>query len=409
MSEKILVLGASGQIGTDLVEQLRSGYGNDAVVASDIKDASRAIMESGPFEVLDAKDGNRMLEVIQKHGITQVYHLVAMLSATAEKFPEKGWELNMESLFHTLKLAKDGYIHKLYWPSSIAAFGPTTPRTETPQFTVMDPGTVYGISKLSGELWCDYYHKKYGVDVRSIRYPGLISYKTEPGGGTTDSIAPGSRRRWPSTRPASATCRSTAWAARCASRSFSPPTPAPRKKPGGTTTTSTRTTSASRTGPRRGSTSRAPARAGSRRTGGAGRAVHRVAFSFFGAFGSISSEDLAAREAQACRQAPAAPRGAHAAARHARLGQPRPRAARLDRRGRHHPQLARGQLGVQRLARELLHALAALLLHRVDGRLDDRQLLVLRGQVPLKVLFRARQRFLGRLEIGCGDRVLLRR
>ncbi|HBF21859.1 MAG: NAD-dependent epimerase [Owenweeksia sp.] len=186
MSEKILVLGASGQIGTDLVEQLRSGYGNDAVVASDIKDASRAIMESGPFEVLDAKDGNRMLEVIQKHGITQVYHLVAMLSATAEKFPEKGWELNMESLFHTLKLAKDGYIHKLYWPSSIAAFGPTTPRTETPQFTVMDPGTVYGISKLSGELWCDYYHKKYGVDVRSIRYPGLISYKTEPGGGTTD-------------------------------------------------------------------------------------------------------------------------------------------------------------------------------------------------------------------------------
>ncbi len=186
MSEKILVLGASGQIGTDLVEQLRENYGNDAVIASDIKNASRSIMESGPFEILDAQDGNRMLEVIQKHGITQVYHLVAMLSATAEKFPDKGWELNMESLFHALKLAKDGYIKKMYWPSSIAAFGPTTPKTDTPQFTVMDPLTVYGISKLSGELWCDYYHKKYGVDVRSIRYPGLISYKTEPGGGTTD-------------------------------------------------------------------------------------------------------------------------------------------------------------------------------------------------------------------------------
>ncbi|MGB0176497.1 MAG: NAD-dependent epimerase/dehydratase family protein, partial [Owenweeksia sp.] len=141
MSEKILVLGASGQIGTDLVEQLRIDHGSDAVIASDIKDASRSIMEGGPFETLDARDGNRMLEVVKKHGITQVYHLVAMLSATAEKFPEKGWDLNMESLFHALRIAKDGHIKKLYWPSSIACFGPTTPKTDTPQFTVMDPGT----------------------------------------------------------------------------------------------------------------------------------------------------------------------------------------------------------------------------------------------------------------------------
>jgi nucleoside-diphosphate-sugar epimerase len=124
--------------------------------------------------------------VIQRYGITQVYHLVAMLSATAEKAPEKGWDLNMTSLFHTLNLAKEGIIKKLYWPSSIAVFGPTTPRVQTPQFTVMEPATVYGISKQSGEMWCNYYHKRYGVDVRSLRYPGLISWKSEPGGGTTD-------------------------------------------------------------------------------------------------------------------------------------------------------------------------------------------------------------------------------
>lgn len=186
MQEKILVLGSSGQIGTELVETLRKSYGNENVVASDIKKPAAHIMESGPYEEIDAMDRNRLEEVVAKYEITQVYHLVAMLSATAEKMPMKGWDLNMQSLFHTLEMLREKQFNKLYWPSSIAAFGPTTPKVQTPQHTVMDPGTVYGISKLSGELWCDYYHKKYGVDVRSIRYPGLISYKTEPGGGTTD-------------------------------------------------------------------------------------------------------------------------------------------------------------------------------------------------------------------------------
>lgn len=186
MQERILVLGASGQIGTDLVEALRASYGNDNVVASDLKKPAAHILESGPFEEVNAMDRNRLEEVVAKYKITQVYHLVAMLSATAEKVPMKGWDLNMQTLFHTLEMAREKKINKLYWPSSIAAFGPTTPKQDTPQFTVMDPGTVYGISKLSGELWCDYYHKKYGVDVRGLRYPGLISYKTQPGGGTTD-------------------------------------------------------------------------------------------------------------------------------------------------------------------------------------------------------------------------------
>lgn len=186
MQENILVLGSSGQIGTDLVEALRKMYGNEHVVASDLREPAQHILESGPFEIVNAMDRDRLEEVVAKYKITQVYHLVAMLSATAEKMPMKGWDLNMISLFHTLEMAREKKFNKLYWPSSIAAFGPTTPKTGTPQHTVMDPGTVYGISKLSGELWCDYYHKKYGVDVRSLRYPGLISYKTEPGGGTTD-------------------------------------------------------------------------------------------------------------------------------------------------------------------------------------------------------------------------------
>lgn len=186
MQENILVLGASGQIGTDLVEALRELYGNEHVVASDLRQPAPHILNFGPFEEINAMDRDRLEEVVKKYKITQVYHLVAMLSATAEKVPMKGWDLNMQSLFHTLEMAREKKIQKLYWPSSIAAFGPTTPKSDTPQFTVMDPGTVYGISKLSGELWCQYYHKKYGVDVRSLRYPGLISYKTEPGGGTTD-------------------------------------------------------------------------------------------------------------------------------------------------------------------------------------------------------------------------------
>lgn len=186
MKEVVLVLGASGQIGTELVMSLREMYGNANVVASDIKDAHPDVMASGPFEVINAMDGARLHEVVKKHSVTQVYHLVAMLSATAEKMPDKGWALNMDSLFHVLNLAKDGTIKKVYWPSSIACFGPNTPKFNTPQHTIMEPSTVYGISKQTGEQWCNYYFNKYGVDVRSIRYPGLISWKSEPGGGTTD-------------------------------------------------------------------------------------------------------------------------------------------------------------------------------------------------------------------------------
>ena len=186
MKERILVLGASGQIGTELVMTLRFLWGNDRVVASDLKEPSREVLDSGPFEFIDAMDIKRLTEVIKLYKVEQVYHLVAMLSATAENNPEKGWDLNMTSLFHTLNLAKEGVIKKLFWPSSIAVFGPTTPRLRTPQFTVMEPATVYGISKQSGEMWCNYYNKRYGVDVRSLRYPGLISWKSEPGGGTTD-------------------------------------------------------------------------------------------------------------------------------------------------------------------------------------------------------------------------------
>lgn len=186
MQENILVLGASGQIGTDLVGALRATYGDPHVIASDLKKPAAHILESGPFVELNAMDRGAIEETVRKYKITQVYHLVAMLSATAEKNPMKGWELNMQSLFHTLEMAREKKIQKLYWPSSIAAFGPTTPKEDTPQQTIMDPGTVYGISKLSGELWCQYYHDKYGVDVRGLRYPGLISYKAAPGGGTTD-------------------------------------------------------------------------------------------------------------------------------------------------------------------------------------------------------------------------------
>lgn len=186
MKDVILVLGASGQIGTELVLQLRENFGDANVVASDIKDAHPDVMASGPFENINAMDGERIAEVCKHYQVTQVYHLVAMLSATAEKMPERGWALNMDSLFHVLNLAKDGVIKKVYWPSSIACFGPNTPKFDTPQHTIMEPSTVYGISKQAGEQWCNYYNAKFNVDVRSIRYPGIISWKSEPGGGTTD-------------------------------------------------------------------------------------------------------------------------------------------------------------------------------------------------------------------------------
>ncbi|TXD47788.1 NAD-dependent epimerase/dehydratase family protein [Polaribacter sp. IC073] len=186
MSETILILGASGQIGNELTQELRSIYGNSSVIASDIKEGNEEMMSSGPFEIIDATDKETILKMVKKYKVSQVYLLAAMLSATAEKFPQKAWDLNMSSLLGVLELAKDKHIKQVYWPSSIAVFGPTTPKENTPQKTIIEPSTVYGISKLSGEFWCNYYHEKYGVDVRSLRYPGVISWKVKPGGGTTD-------------------------------------------------------------------------------------------------------------------------------------------------------------------------------------------------------------------------------
>jgi nucleoside-diphosphate-sugar epimerase len=185
--DRILVIGAAGQIGSELVVELRKIYGSSNVFASDIKPAQPDILEGGPFQVLDVMDDKQLIHFIIRHKINQIYHLAAVLSGNAEKLPLQAWHINMESLMNILEIAKMVEdVKKVFWPSSIAVFGPTTPRINTPQLTIMEPSTVYGISKLSGERWCDYYHNKYGVDVRSIRYPGLISYKTEAGGGTTD-------------------------------------------------------------------------------------------------------------------------------------------------------------------------------------------------------------------------------
>ena len=186
MNKTILILGACGQIGTELTLALRQKYGNESVVASDIRRSDLAELQDGPFEILDASDADALRAVCERYKVHTVYHLVAMLSATGEKFPMKAWDLNMQSLLHVLELAREGVIQKIFWPSSIAVFGPTTPKDHTPQQTIMEPSTVYGISKLAGERWCEYYFNKYGVDVRSIRYPGLISWKSQPGGGTTD-------------------------------------------------------------------------------------------------------------------------------------------------------------------------------------------------------------------------------
>ena len=186
MAQKILIIGACGQIGTELTLALRKKHGNQQVIASDIREGNEELMNSGPFETLDATNYKAIEDIVLHHEVNEVYLMAAMLSATAEKFPMRGWHLNMDSLFNVLNLAKDKKITKVFWPSSIAVFGPSTPKTNTPQTTVMEPTTVYGISKQTGERWCEYYHNKYGVDVRSIRYPGLISYKTAPGGGTTD-------------------------------------------------------------------------------------------------------------------------------------------------------------------------------------------------------------------------------
>ena len=185
-SVKILIIGACGQIGTELTQKLRAIHGTNNVIASDIRKLNIEVVNSGPFEVVNALDFNQIQHLVEIHQIDDVYLMAALLSATAEKNPAFAWDLNMNSLFHVLNLAKAKKIKKVFWPSSIAVFGPTTPKENTPQYTIMEPSTVYGISKQAGERWCEYYHNTYGVDVRSVRYPGLISWSSPPGGGTTD-------------------------------------------------------------------------------------------------------------------------------------------------------------------------------------------------------------------------------
>jgi len=187
MTENIMVIGAAGQIGSELVVELRKIYGNDHVFATDIKQPPADVLEAGPFQLMDVMDSKMLIHFVIRNKITQIYHLAAVLSGNAEKLPLQAWNINMESLMNVLELAKMfDEVKRIFWPSSIAVFGPTTPKQNTPQMTVMEPTTVYGISKLAGERWCEYYFRKFHVDVRSIRYPGLISYKTEAGGGTTD-------------------------------------------------------------------------------------------------------------------------------------------------------------------------------------------------------------------------------
>ena len=186
MKDRILVIGSSGQIGTELVLELRNIYGDNNVVACDIKKSASSITESGPFEFLDVLDKYKLSQIVKKYNINQVYLLAAILSANAEKNIDIAWKLNVESHLNILNLAKEKLIQKIFWPSTIAVFGPNTQKIHTPQNSVMDPETVYGISKLAGERWNQYYYEKFNVDVRSVRYPGLIGWKSKPGGGTTD-------------------------------------------------------------------------------------------------------------------------------------------------------------------------------------------------------------------------------
>ena len=183
--EKILVIGAAGQLGTELIQGLWRYYGKEHIVASDIKEP-KGILQQGNFEILDVMKPKNLETLLQAGKFTQVYHLAAVLSATGEKNPKPAWRLNMESLIHVLDASVASGIKKVYWPSSIAVFGPSTPKKNTPQYTIMDPVTIYGISKQAGERWCEWYWRNHGLDVRSLRYPGLIGYKAQPGGGTTD-------------------------------------------------------------------------------------------------------------------------------------------------------------------------------------------------------------------------------
>ncbi len=181
--KSILVIGSNGQIGTDLVDKLRNLKGAEQIIASDIYQPKK---EDPFFELLDATDKEAVKKAIEKHSIDEVYLMAAILSAKAEQMPNKAWDINMQVLFNILELGKEGLIKKIFWPSSIAVFGPHTPRIDTPQYSIMDPNTVYGISKLAGERWIEYYNEHFDMDIRSVRYPGIISWKTMPGGGTTD-------------------------------------------------------------------------------------------------------------------------------------------------------------------------------------------------------------------------------
>jgi nucleoside-diphosphate-sugar epimerase len=186
VKDKILVIGASGQIGVELTLALRKIYGNANVVASDLREQNPLLEGTGPYVSMDVMNKEMLHVQVIRQGITQVYLLAAILSATGEKNPGLAWNLNMQGLLNVLDIAREEKLHKVYWPSSIAVFGPTSPKRDCPQQTIIEPSTVYGISKYAGEFWCNYFHRRFGVDVRSLRYPGLISYKSPPGGGTTD-------------------------------------------------------------------------------------------------------------------------------------------------------------------------------------------------------------------------------
>ena len=184
--DKILIIGACGQIGVELTLALRKIYGNNNVIAADIKEPHHLLKDNGPYYQLNVMDGDATLSIVKKENITQIYLLAALLSATGEKNPKLAWDINMQSMLQILDISLQEKLDRVYWPSSIAVFGTSTPKEQTQQKTIIEPKTVYGISKYAGELWCQYYNQRWGLDVRSLRYPGLISWKSAPGGGTTD-------------------------------------------------------------------------------------------------------------------------------------------------------------------------------------------------------------------------------